>query len=64
MANHVFIPAGAAGLTKDTIVQTHLIQPIEVNYLERKLGRLHNQLLAEVLLAIAWTIDLFDTSFA
>jgi mRNA-degrading endonuclease toxin of MazEF toxin-antitoxin module len=56
------LPPGAGGLAKDTIVQTHLIQPIEVGYLERKLGVLNDEQLAEVLLAIAWTIDFFDTT--
>jgi mRNA-degrading endonuclease toxin of MazEF toxin-antitoxin module len=60
--NHVLIPAGFGGLTKDTIAQTHLVQPIEVGYLERKLGMLDNEQLAEALLAIAWTIDRFDTA--
>jgi mRNA-degrading endonuclease toxin of MazEF toxin-antitoxin module len=60
--NHVLLPSGSGGLTSDTIAQTHLIQPIEVGYLERKLGELDTEQLAEVLLAIAWTIDLFDTA--
>lgn len=59
-ANHVLLPAGTGGLTNDTIAQTHLIQPIEVATLERKLGALDDEQLAEVLLAIAWTIDFFD----
>jgi len=29
--------------------------------LERKMGKLNIEQLAEILLAIAWTIDLFDT---
>jgi hypothetical protein len=33
-----------------------------VSYLERKMGKLSIEQLAEVLLAIAWTIDLFDTT--
>ena len=61
-SNHVFIPSGVGGLTKDTVAQTHLIQPIETSYLERRLGKLTSEQLAEVLLAIAWTIDLFDTT--
>jgi len=32
-----------------------------VGYLERKMGKLNIEQLAEILLAIAWTIDLFDT---
>ena len=60
--NHVFIPSGTGELTKDTIAQTHLIQPIEVSYLERKMGTLNIEQLAEILLAIAWSIDLFDTA--
>jgi mRNA-degrading endonuclease toxin of MazEF toxin-antitoxin module len=60
--NHVLIPSGTGELTKDTIAQTHLIQPIEVSYLEKKMGRLDIEQLAEILLAIAWSIDLFDTA--
>ena len=60
--NHVLIPSGTGDLTKDTIAQTHLIQPIEVSYLEKKMGRLDIEQLAEILLAIAWSIDLFDTA--
>jgi mRNA-degrading endonuclease toxin of MazEF toxin-antitoxin module len=61
-SNHVLIPSGTGELTRDTIAQTHLIQPIEVSYLERKIGNLKIEQLAEILLAIAWTIDLFDTA--
>ena len=60
--NHVLIPSGTGELTRDTIAQTHLIQPIEVSYLERKMGKLNIEQLAEILLAIAWSIDLFDTA--
>jgi mRNA-degrading endonuclease toxin of MazEF toxin-antitoxin module len=61
-SNHVFFPADTGELTRDTIAQAHLIQPIEVGFLERKMGKLNIEQLAEVLLAIAWTIDLFDTA--
>jgi mRNA-degrading endonuclease toxin of MazEF toxin-antitoxin module len=61
-SNHVFLPAGTGELNKDTIAQAHLIQPVEVSYLERKMGKLHVEQLAEILLAIAWAIDLFDTA--
>lgn len=60
--NHVLIPSNTGELTRDTIAQTHLIQPIEVSYLERKMGKLNIDQLAEILLAIAWSIDLFDTA--
>ena len=60
--NHVLIPSGTGELTKDTIAQTHLLQPIELSYLERKMGELSVEQLAEILLAIAWSIDLFDTA--
>jgi len=63
-SNHVFLPSGSGGLAKDTVAQTHLIQPIEVNNLLQKIGALDTERLAEVLLAIAWTIDLFDTAKA
>ena len=55
-------PKNTGELTRDTIAQTHLIQPIEAGYLERKMGKLNIEQLAEILLAIAWTIDLFDTA--
>lgn len=61
-SNHVFIPAGTGELTRDTIAQAHLIQPMEVSYLERRMGTLNIEQLAEILLAIAWSIDLFDTA--
>lgn len=61
-SNHVLLPSGSGGLTKDTIAQTHLIQPIEVSGLERKFGIVSDEQLAEVLLAIAWSVDLFDTA--
>ncbi len=61
-SNHVLFPAGVGGLTTDTIAQTHLIQPLEVSSLVRRMGVLSQEQLAEVLLAIAWTIDLFDTT--
>lgn len=61
-SNHVLLPAGSGGLTADTIAQTHLIQPVEASTLLRKMGTLSQELLAEVLLAIAWSIDLFDTT--
>jgi hypothetical protein len=44
------------------IAQTHLIQLIEVSYLERRMGILDLEQLAEIWLAIAWSIDLFDTA--
>ena len=62
IANQVLFPAGTGELTRDTIAQAHLIQPIEVSYLERKMGKLNIEQLAEILIAIAWTIDLFDTA--
>ena len=61
-SNHVLLPSGTGGLTRDTIAQTLLIQPIEVNYLEKKIGKLNIEQLAEILLAIAWSIDLLDTA--
>ena len=27
--NHVFLPAGAGGLDKDSVAQTHLVQPVQ-----------------------------------
>ena len=58
--NHVFLPAGVGGLTKDSAAQAHLIQPVHRERLTSRLGVLEMEQLAEVLLAVAWAIDLFD----
>lgn len=58
--NHVLLPAGTAGLTRDSAAQVHLIQPVETSLLQHRLGALDAERLREILLAIAWTVDLFD----
>ena len=42
--NHVLIPSSTGELTRDTIAQTHLLQPIEVSHFE--LGSGHGERLA------------------
>ncbi|MBM4034927.1 MAG: type II toxin-antitoxin system PemK/MazF family toxin [Planctomycetes bacterium] len=58
--NHVFLPSGTGGLTRDSVAQAHLIQPVHHARLITQLGALETEHLAEVLLAVAWSIDLFD----
>lgn len=60
--NHVLLPKGAAGLTTDSVAQAHLIQPVPVTRLMSRLGALGTEQLGEVLLAVAWAIDLFDAA--
>lgn len=60
LPNHAFLGKGEAGLTEDSVVQCHLIQPVEVTTLIRKIGTLPSAKLAEVMLALAWTTALFD----
>ncbi len=61
-ANHVLLTRGVAGLDTDSVAQAHLIQPVEVSMLLRRLGVLDDEQLAEILLAVAWVLDLFDTT--
>jgi len=58
--NNVLLPTGVGGLKRDTVAQAHLVQPIETSLLRERLGRLNDEQLAEVLLALAWVIDLFE----
>ncbi len=58
--NHVLLPSGAGGLSKDSVAQAHLVQPVHRARLMSRLGALEMEQLAEVLLAVAWAIDLFD----
>lgn len=58
--NHVLLRAGVAGLSKASVAQTHLIQPVEQFMLHEWIGRLSDEQLGEVLLALAWVVDLFD----
>jgi len=59
--NHVLLPPSQGGLTKDSVAQAHLIQPVESSLLMRRLGRLQEEHLAQVLLSVAWVIDLFGS---
>lgn len=59
--NHVFLPAGAGGLTNDSVAETHLIQPVEVDFALDRLGVLPSESIDEILLGIAWTTGLFET---
>lgn len=59
--NHVLLTKGTAGLTKDSVAQAHLIQPVPLTRLVSRMGALEPERLGEVLLAVAWVIDLFDT---
>ena len=38
-SNHVFFPADTGELTRDTIAQAHLIQPIEVGFFRKENGK-------------------------
>jgi len=58
--NHVFLPAGTGGLGQDSVAQTHLVQPVAVEWLLARLGTLPAPALEETLLAVAWSIGLFE----
>ena len=62
--NHVFLPSGTGGLGVDSVAQAHLIQPVEVSLLMKRLGVVDAETLAHILLSVAWAIDLFDSSEA
>lgn len=58
--NNVFFPSGVAGLTEDSVAQTHLVAPVERPYFVRRRGKLSLEQLAVVLQALLWTVDYFD----
>jgi mRNA-degrading endonuclease toxin of MazEF toxin-antitoxin module len=60
LPNHVFLAQGEGGLAGDSVVQCHLIQPVEVTTLLKNIGTLSGAKLAEVMFALAWTTALFD----
>ncbi len=62
LPNHVLLPRGVAGLSADSVAQAHLIQPVESSLFTERLGTLAPEQLAQVLLSVAWVIDLFDTA--
>lgn len=57
-ANYVFLPAGAGGLREDSVAVAHLVQPVRVEMLREKWGQLSQALVQQVLVGIAWSIDL------
>ena len=57
-ANYVYLPAGQGGLANDSAAAAHLVQPVRSDFLQRRLGRLSDTWLQEILLAIAWSIEL------
>lgn len=59
--NHVLLTGGTAGLTRDSVAQAHLVQPVPLTRLVSRMGTLAPERLGEILLAVAWVIDLFDT---
>jgi mRNA-degrading endonuclease toxin of MazEF toxin-antitoxin module len=64
LPNHVLLRQGEAGLPAESVAQAHLIQHLDAALLVRRLGRLCAERLAEVLLAIAWSVDLFGSTDA
>ena len=60
LPNHVLLTKGEAGLPDESVVQRHLVQPVEGAMLLKKYGDLASSKLAEVMLALAWTTALFD----
>jgi len=62
LPNHVFLPAGVGGLSKDSVAQTHLTQAVDTSLLMVRLGSLSHEPLSQILHSIAWVIDLFDTA--
>ena len=60
--NHVLLPEGVAGLSRDSVAQAHLIQPVDVSSFLERLGALDGERLGEVLRSLAWVVDLFDAA--
>jgi mRNA-degrading endonuclease toxin of MazEF toxin-antitoxin module len=56
--NHVLVPRGVGGMTKDTVAQAHLVQPAHISWFMRRLGSVDGETLSLVLLSIAWVLDL------
>ena len=57
-ANYVFLPAGAGGVRDDSVAVTHLVQPVRLEMLRDKWGQISESLMQQVLVGIAWSIDL------
>jgi mRNA-degrading endonuclease toxin of MazEF toxin-antitoxin module len=60
--NNVLLLAGTGGLSRDSVAQTHLVQPVGLSLLLERMGSLNDEQLAEVLLGLAWVVDFFDTT--
>ncbi len=58
-SNNILLSAGAGGLREDSVAQVHLIQPVDRDWLLRRLGRLDDERLSTILQALAWAVDLF-----
>ena len=57
-ANYVFLPVGAGGVRDDSVAVTHLVQPVRSEMLRDKWGQISESLMQQVLVGIAWSIDL------
>jgi mRNA interferase MazF len=57
-ANYVYLPAGSGGLREESVAVTHLVQPVRSDTLKARWGQLSDATMAQVLLGIAWSIDL------
>ena len=60
-SNNVFLAQGVGGLDENSVAQTHLIQPVKREFLRAKRDRLSSEELGEVLWALAWSVDWFDS---
>ena len=57
-ANYVFLPSGAGGVREDSVAVTHLVQPVRSRLLREKWGQISESLMQQVLVGIAWSINL------
>jgi mRNA-degrading endonuclease toxin of MazEF toxin-antitoxin module len=60
LPNPVFLGKGEAGLPKESVIQCHLMQPVELQSLVRRYGSLAAPRMLELMLALAWTTALFE----
>jgi len=60
--NHVLIPSGLGGLTRDSVAQAQLVQPAHVSWFMQRLGSVDPETLSQVLLSIAWVLDLLSSA--
>ena len=61
-ANYVFLPSGAGGLRTDSVAVTHLVQPVREAFLRTSWGALPAVLLQQILVGVAWSIGLIESS--